>query len=236
MIEGKPLLDIQPEFSSAPTIVGTRGTEVTQISEARRVSQFSGKHAVHTLNHSFLFQSREEIQAFSDFFETVAGKWGAFWCPSWHGELNPTAGIANGATSIVITAVDYATVYLSSAQQNRLGRYIFLLHVDGTLHISKVLAATAGDTLTLQTAVPRAFALGDFIVGFLYYVRFGMDRLTLEFNGPNEARTRLAMIETIIPDSTPKSVTIPPEETTLESFTRADGEEFTLADGEVLTK
>jgi hypothetical protein len=204
IIEGRSVLEVEPEFSNPPAIIGHRESTITAISDAPRVAQFPGKYAIHTLNHSWLFTSKAEIEFFQDFFESVGGKWAAFWAPSWTAELNPTAGLLNGGTSLQVTSVDYPNIYLNIVETTKLGAYVFLLHIDGTLHVSRVLNAVTGagvDTLTLATGVPQAFSLGEFIVGFVYFVRFAADKLALEFDGPEQARTRLAMIQVINVDA-----------------------------------
>jgi hypothetical protein len=201
-IDGREVLDIEPEFSRAPTIAGTRASTIANTNDARRVAQFGGKHAVHTLNHEYLFTSKEQIDAFQDFFEKVGGKWKAFWLPSWVAELNPTGSIPNGNNTFVITPVDYPNVYFANPELTRLGHYVFLLHIDGTLHISKVTAANfisiVGDIITMETPVPRTFTVGDFIVGFCYYVRFAADSLSLDFDGPEQARVKCGFVETVL--------------------------------------
>lgn len=238
-IGDKEVLILEPEFSAPPAIVGNREAAIATISQNKRVAQFAGKHAVHTLNHSFLFTDKEQIEDFQDFFEARAGKWGSFWVPSWIAELNPTDDVANGGTSLKITPVDYGNVYLGSLELTRLGHYIFLLHVDGTLFITRVTAANVvgGDeVLTLQTAAPQAFARGDFIAGFCYFVRFAADTLNLEFDGPQQARAKIGMIEVILVEAynDPLAATDPGPGTP-EPWTDKDNNEWTDADGATWT-
>lgn len=242
-IGGKEVLLVEPEFSAPPAIVGKRDATIVAISESKRVAQFAGKHAVHTLNHSFLFTDKEQIEEFQDFFESRAGKWGSFWAPSWAAELNPTSGIVNGGTTIAITPVDYANIYFGSLELTRLGHYIFLLHVDGTLFISKVTSSAdfsglGFEVLNLETPAPRAFVIGDFIMGFLYHVRFAADTLSLEFDGPEQARSKIGMIEVISVEAYNDPVVAPdvdPEPVTPENWTDKDGADWTDANGDAWT-
>lgn len=237
-ILGKEVLEIMPEFTTPPSIIGRRDAEIASLSHSKRRAQFVGKHAVHTLNHSFRFISAAEIRAFSDFWETVAGRWGAFWVPSWHSEINPVEGMVNGTNLLAITPVGYAGVYLADTELTRLGRYIWMFKPDGTTHVSKVTAASVGnpEVLTLETAVAEDWDLGTFEVGFLYHVRFASDRLSLDFSGATEASARVAMVETIKVESLDD---IPPVEesepapVTPEAWTDNQGAPFTTGpDGE----
>lgn len=240
-IGGKEVLILEPEFSAPPAIVGNREAAIATISVNKRVAQFAGKHAVHTLNQSFLFTDKEQIEDFQDFFEARAGKWGSFWVPSWTAELNPKSGIVNGGTAISITPVDYANIYLGSLELTRLGHYVFLLHVDGTLHISRVTGSAdfsglGFEVLTLETPAPQAFVLGDFIMGFCYFVRFAADTLNLEFDGPQQARAKIGMIEVILVEAynDPLAATDPGPGTP-EPWTDKDNNEWTDADGATWT-
>lgn len=153
------------------------------------------------MNHRFAFTSRADAREMEDFYNARAGGWGAFFVPGWHAELEPLQTLAPGDTSLAVTAVNYAAVYLDAAKKTRTGHYIYLLNEAGDFHATKVLNATTGspEILTLRDEIPDGmdFLLGKYHVGLLYNVRFLHDRLLMEFAGPHFATCELPMVEVI---------------------------------------
>lgn len=197
-IEGKEVLLTVPDFADAPNIVGEQKLSIVALGEARRIAAYVGKHPIHAMTHDFLFASRAAADVFEEFFDARCGRWQPFWVPGWHAELNPVAGIANGGNQLSISPVEYATIYdPTHAETNRLGHYIYLHDIDGTIHTTKVnsVAGANPEILTLNTAVAKTWTLGNFYVGFLYHVRFLNDELEMEWNGINEARCSVPMVE-----------------------------------------
>ncbi len=201
-IEGNTVLEIAPDFSVAPQIRHSQRPLVAGGGNARSVHAFPQKHVQHFITHEWSLHGLAQIAAFSDFFYDRAGAWGAFWLPSWHPELNPILGVANGAATLTIEDIDYATVYdVAGADLTRLGNYVWLYDRDGSVHYSKVTAATpsgGNEELTLETAVTRDWNLGEFMAGLLYLVAFQTDDLQLRFKGPAQADTgRITMAEVV---------------------------------------
>ena len=197
-IESLPVLLTQPQFANAPNMTGARTTSYVAAGQAPRVAAYHGKTPLHSLGSEFLLRRRQEIDDFEDFFNTQAGQWAPFWIPSWAAELNPLADALTGSTSLSITPVNYATVFdPSNSETNRLGHYIFLLNIYGQMNITKVdsVSGTSPEVLALQTAVANDMALGTFIVGFLYQVRFAQDTLVLDYTGPTEATAKVGVLE-----------------------------------------
>ncbi len=198
-LESLPVLLTQPDFASAPKLTGFQRTDVADLSEARRVEGYLSQRPIHSFTHKFLFTSRDAAFEFEDFMDAIGSSWKQFWLPSWQAELNPLADVASGATSLTVTAVDYATVYdPTDSNVTKLGHYIFLLDYSGNLFITKItaVATVAGnEVLTLQTAAPNAFTLGQFIVGFVYCVTAITDDVVLDFKGLNQIETSLGVTE-----------------------------------------
>ena len=167
--------------------------------QGRRLGVFPTGGTQHVLNHRFAFTSRAEAKTMEDFFNERCGAWGAFFVPGWHAELEPLQTLAPGNTTLAVTAVNFAAVYLDAAKKTQTGRYLYLLNEAGQLHVTKVLSATSGspEILTLRNAVPYDYLLGKYHVGFIYFVRFMGDRLLLDYSGPDFATCELPMIEVI---------------------------------------
>jgi hypothetical protein len=198
IIEGKEVLLIMPEFSTAPKFNTARQKSMVGISQAPRLAVYTGQRQANGWNMRFAMNSRAEIRTLEAFFYRMAGRWGSFWLPSWHGELNPVASLANGASALSISPVRYATIYdPTHADTSRPGHYIFLQHIEGTLHVSKVntVSGAGPEVLALNTAAARDWNLGSFFAGFVYLVRFTTDKLSLEYSGLNSATCSLGVIE-----------------------------------------
>jgi hypothetical protein len=253
-IAGRILFDFMPEFSSPPTIIGSRQSDITGLSQARRIAQFSGKKPVHSLNHQYRLTTREDILGFSAFIEAVSGKWRAFWLPSWHAELNPVDGILKASPLLKITPVNYNSAYKLTTVDTRLGRYIWALHRSGEVLTSRVSALSIGnpEVLTLETAPKSDWTQGEFVAGFLYYVRLASDKITVDFSGANEASCQLSFIEAInvtdqaasagtsaagdpITTEDPPAETPPSGDPAFDPFTTATGGSFEDAEGKVFT-
>lgn len=197
-IEGKELFLTQPNFASPPRIVGQQIVSTVELSEARRIAAYTGKHPLHAMTHEFIFKTKAEAEAFEEFFDARGGQHEAFWIPGWHAELNPVANITNGGNQISVSPVEYASVYdPTHAETNRLGHYVFVHDYDGTIHTTRInsVSGTNPEVLVMNTVAPKLFTLGQFYVGFLYHVRFMTDELEMEWFGANEAHCSVPLIE-----------------------------------------
>jgi hypothetical protein len=204
-VNGYQLFDVEPDFATVPLIRGTRAFDLVNVGPGPAVASYRGKRAIHTLHHTFELLSRSEVDSVVQFFNDRKGKWQAFAVPSWHGELNAAATLASGSPSLSIDAVDYANTYgPDTTDLTALGNYIFLLDQDGTLWTPRVLsvAGTSPEILTLDANAAKIWTVGEFIVGFIYFVRFLNDELEFNYEGgPGGAHCKLAMQEIIDVDS-----------------------------------
>lgn len=197
-IEGLPVLEIAPDFGTAPKFTGSYAVELVNISEAPRVAGFIGDRPLHAFSFGFEFFSRADAAEFEDFFNDIFGSWGAFLVPSWHGELAPVGNVELASDELQIEPVNYAAVYdPTHANPARLGHYIFLLHEDGGLEFRKVesVAGTSPEVLTLDSPVTKQYSAGRFAVGFLYCVRSVTNENVLRFQGSQKASAQLSVTE-----------------------------------------
>ncbi len=197
-LEGLEVLLLQPDFATPPRLVGSQKVDVADLGPAAKVNAYIGDRPLHAFTHQFKTTSRATTAILEDFLTARAGRWQPFWLPSWHGELNPVAAMASGSSSLSITTVNYATVYdPTHANVAKLGHYIFLVHVDGTFLIRKVLSVSGSspEVLTLDSPVTRAFELGNFAVGFVYCVALIADKVEFKYAGIDTASVSFAVAE-----------------------------------------
>lgn len=196
-----PLLEVEPDFATAPRIAGRRSVSFHSRGQSRSIGVFPTGGLQHVLNHRFVFNTRAEARELEDFFNSRCGSWSGFFALGWHAEIEPLQSLAPGGDSLAITAVNYGSVYLAADKKTLTGQYIYLMNRSGEVHYTKVLAASSGspEVLTLRDPVPDGmnFLVGDYHVGFLYHVRFLADRLALDFSGPDACSCELAMLELV---------------------------------------
>ena len=194
--------DVIPDFASPPKLMGSLASQRAKLAMGIDVAGFYGKYPRHTLSHVFKFtdttlDSSGDLYAVNKFFYDHAGRHKRFWVPSYVEELSP-AGNASG-TSLDIKEVEYDATYLQATSEvTRLGNYIWLLDVDGTLEFRKVTSATSGsdpETLTVSSSFSKTFTQGEFICGFLYCVRFAADDLVIDYDERGISQCRLTFIE-----------------------------------------
>jgi hypothetical protein len=200
-IEGYQVLELQPDFATPPQIRGMFPNDLLEFSAADRLMSYRGKHVFHNLYFDWLLHGETEIRTLEDFFFDHKGKWTPFFVPSWHQELVPADDLLSGANQLSIEPVDYDNVYFQeSATPTRLGNYIFLYDQDGTLWTPKVSNVTGSDpeVLTLNANAAKDWLAGEFIIGFMYFVRFLDDALELSYEGTDQARAKIGMKETTL--------------------------------------
>jgi hypothetical protein len=247
-----PIFELAPNFAGIPTLaVSTVGSIIGE-GFGPRLAQFSGKHPRHTLNHEWHLKTALEIKQFCQFFDQQAGRWGGFFMPSYHAEIEPIDDVLDGATEIHIDEIGYFDAFnINGGNAMALGSSIALIHRDGSRHYARITDVLDGnpERLIIDPPVDRDWLIGEFFISFLYYVRFVNDLVTLDFNGPNEATVRAPMIENIlvgeenVVEGSPKSTedtgappaAAPSDGEAEDVFVRHDGETFTDASGNEFT-
>ena len=134
------VLFLEPDFASTPKMQAAREIDVIDVSTAPLYAQIRGADVKHTLSFDFELQGIDEIRYIGEFFFHHKGKWQPFFVPSWHKELRLAATGEADSDRVTIEAVNYgATYFQNTGHRLELGHYIFMLHEDGTLFLSRVL-------------------------------------------------------------------------------------------------
>ena len=141
----------------------------------------------------FLLDGRAAINELRDAFDTRKGRWGAFWAPTWQGDVKVTAAIGASDTTLTIEDMKYGS-YWGGAGYEVTGRYLMIRFPDGSQAYRRVTAWPTSTSLTLDAAVGVDVAedeLRSFLVSFLLFARFDMDELVLEYLTLSVAKARL---------------------------------------------
>jgi len=203
-LESLKVLDfMMPDFVNKPQVV-SRGV-ISRMAANPWVAAnigFASKYPRHALNFTFKFSDTDlsssgNLHKMIDFFDDHSGRHKSFWIPSYIEELSPASDAV--VTTLDIKQVGYDAVYLQATSEvTRLGNYVFLLDRDGTVNYRKVTSATSGgdpEILSFSTSLSTSFTQGQFILGFLYHVRFNTDELVIDYHKNGVASTDLSFIE-----------------------------------------
>lgn len=197
--EGIEVLEIQPDFLTPPRFSQTRATDGNRLGRGPGVLTYRGRRPVHMMNFRWSFIAAAELDALEDFFFDHAGKWKAFWSPSWAGELELHSNFNALSNSIQVKLTDYEVSYPVDGS-NSIGNVIWILDQDGTfqiLRISSVVDNGTHSTLTTAAGASKTYVAGEVLVGFMYRVRFMNDELAASFNGPEISEVSLGLIEVL---------------------------------------
>jgi hypothetical protein len=201
-LEGLEVFDgCFPDFTDGPRLLSKQDFQIAALGFGVNVASFTGKYPRHTIKHTYKLEDdtvdpSNFVYTFCNDFNRGVGRHRSFWLPSFVEELSP-AGNASG-TTVDIKEVEYDATYLQATSEvTRLGNYICLIDIDGTVNYRKVVSATTGDpeTLTVSSAFSKTFTQGEYIICFLYHVRFLSDELTISYDERGIARVELGFIE-----------------------------------------
>ncbi len=134
---------------------------------------------------------RSALQTLLNFFDGKKGRWYPFWMPSFSEDLVVTAAFGSDATTLTIEDVDYPNYWLPN---DATGRHLYIEWPDGS-YVCKAVTDAAGSTLTLEEAIGKAATTADLPglrVSFLYFVRFDLDEVEIEYITPEIADIQLS--------------------------------------------
>ena len=141
----------------------------------------------------FLLDSRAAIKGLRDAFDARKGRWGAFWCPTWQGDVIVTGAIGATDTTLTIEDMEYGT-YWGAAGYEVTGRYLAIRLSDGTMIYRRVMGWPSSTSLAIDQSLGVEVAeaeLGSLLVSFLLFARFDMDEIELEYLTETVAQTKL---------------------------------------------
>lgn len=151
----------------------------------------------------FALQSRGEVTALRDWFDTVAGRCHALWLPTFRADLTLATDAASTSTTVNIVALGYTDTYSTIEAR----RHLAFLKPDGTALQRRVESAVNNgdgtETLTLSSALGVTWPVGYGLISFLLYARLDDDTLRLTRYHGAAAEADLAFLE--LPQETPSA-------------------------------
>jgi hypothetical protein len=126
----------------------------------------------------YMFISREECFELESFFNTMSGRWGQLWVPTWTQDIHVTGAIDSADTVLTVEDTNYDGTWFTN---DLIGRVLFFKNYEGTEAYKYVTDATA-TTITLDSAIgfdcPLA-QLAGLVSSFLLPGRFDDDELEM---------------------------------------------------------
>jgi hypothetical protein len=147
--------------------------------------EYSGSRDLETafrLRASYTGLSRAEIADVSNFFDDKRGRLRPFWIPSWQADIRVVTPFKFDEITIEIEDCEYPTFWLPN---KIIGRFLFFEWPDWGYKLQKVMAAD--DTHITCGTMNRdcsAAELPFLMVSFLYFVRFDIDELEINYIQP----------------------------------------------------
>ncbi len=190
-----PVLDLVPDFSTAPQYGLAMAQDKLAIGEGRQRVAFPAIQRDHVFNFTFLLDTLAEVRKLKRFFNERGGRTHPFYLPSWRNDLPPIGG-ALASTLLTVQATDYEEDHLTepATRPDHYGRQIFIWQPGEDLFTSRVISATEdGDETTLDLENTLTFTVdpAKAICGFLHLARFLDDRLSHEQPRPEICTTAI---------------------------------------------
>jgi hypothetical protein len=137
--------------------------------------------------------TRTKIKEFLNFFDNKMGRLLPFWVPSWNKDIVITGAVGPADVQITINPIDYSNTYLNNDIN---GRHVFFFFPDGTYRCRKILSSTS-DTITLDNSLAAEITsdmVDDMVISFLYFCRFDLDEVELNYplNNPASAKAEVS--------------------------------------------
>jgi len=212
------VMDIEPDGGTVSqsmhkpfTLTEFLGAQYTYSLYDETVFKFTGE---------FSFFDRSDLQEFLDFFDAMAGRWGAFWLPT--NVIDVRISLPFSSTDKRITVND-GDAFKDFWLDTNAGRNIIIFWPDGTFACGEVIEVE-GNELILYEPIGKEATSGqvDYLVTcFLPLARFDQDEIEVDFFTTNVGRikTRFKSLRWDMPAHTTTTTTTTTTSTTTTSTT-----------------
>lgn len=190
---GLPVFGLEPDWSGQGDMTLQRERWVAKALAAAHVESHQDETRL-AWSWNYLLETQAEIQAFIEFFDSMMGRLGAFWMPSFCSDVLISAAFDAGDTTIRIVDIGYDRYWMSN---ECFGRHLFFSFPDGTFAFRKVQAAPAANLLHLDSAIGYSCPTGElhFVTcSFLLFCRFDSDTLELDYLLESAARCKMGYV------------------------------------------
>lgn len=186
-----PVFNKEPNWANEPSVDIVRDVDLL---ESLGVSASYSHPDVSTiiLSLDYMCKTRQECFAMESFFNTMAGRWGQFWVPTWCQDISINGAVVNTDTVLSVDDTNYDGTWFTN---DLLGRILFFKNYDGTEAYKYVTGATA-TTIILDSAIGLDCSLGNLsslVSSFLLPVRFDEDEMEMTYANDSFAEISLRM-------------------------------------------
>jgi hypothetical protein len=196
-----PVLELQPDAGDDAQGAFARAITLFDPTTGPRLVTDRGRVALpQRRSVPFILETRAEIATWLDFLDTLAGKQGVFWLPSWLKDFRPSQVIVDDSHTIrVINAGYTANVFGDLTRE-----HIAIITPGPEFDYRKIVDSTEdGDeeVLTLSGAGLTALEPDGYLLSFLILYRLDVDDVAMNWT----SRTRLEVTVDLVerPDETP---------------------------------
>lgn len=161
----------------------------SDVSNVRRASQYTNPRSIRS--YDFVFNGRGAIYEFHKFFNWTKGKTESFYMPLWERSAVLAEPITSGDSNIVVDFLSYETSYSPKVNREDVALYI---KETGEWLLAEVVDFSEDETtsLSLDITIDDSYDIDEVVVFFMERVRFGSDRVEMEWRKLDLLETNLS--------------------------------------------
>jgi hypothetical protein len=189
---GFPVFNKEPNWNS---VVNCNVSRASEILEDLGISHSYSHQSISDIlvTNNYNLYTRQECYEFETFFNTMGGRAGQIWVPTWQNDIPVNAAVDSADTVLSTDDFSYSTLWLPN---DVIGRVVFFSHPDGTEAYRIIINATSS-TITLDSAIGfdvSAVDLPGFISCFLLPARFNIDQLDMSYKTNTVATAKVSFL------------------------------------------
>jgi hypothetical protein len=185
-----PVFDVEPNFASQLSQSFDRPYDrLVFLGESFVESDYD--ETEFTIKMSYLQKSKSELQQIIDFFDSVMGRWGNFWIPSWQADVMVTEPFLAEDRELYIEDIEFSSYWLNTFA----GRHITILFPDNTRVNRMVIGAPSANKIRLNNVIGKSCGssqLSRLLVSFLMFARLNQDEIEIEYESGEFGRLNLS--------------------------------------------
>lgn len=206
-VHDRPVLLTEPDFTSAPSLIGNRLMSIPEVGFGPRPAAWIGRNPKHSLAMRWRGLTRIEAKEIERLAYDVNGRWGELFVPSWMNELLLYGTASPGDTTIEIHECDFdGTFRVDSADPVAFGNTLLIWNKSGAheiVTVASVASASPKETITLNESLLNEYKVGSTAICFLYLVRLATDRIEVKWQSEDHASIDMAFVEVRVADENP---------------------------------
>lgn len=177
---GFSVLNIEPNWSSQQSLSIAKPFDLLKYTNLLDHSYTYQSQADLILAMNYTLYTRKQCKDFENFFNTLAGRWGSFWLPTWMEDIKITGAVSSADIALTVEDLEYSANWLPSGL---IGRVIMIKTSSGT-EIYRYIVAATSNSVTLNSAIGVDISLAELsstICCFLLPARLDQDEIEFKY-------------------------------------------------------